>query len=331
MSPNDRIDNYKIIKTLGHGMSGTVYLVKKGNKKYALKIEHILEKDIKKSNKSLVWREIEFSIKFGNHHNDQFMKLVDYDIIDNCHHIQKYRFDLSYFPKNKQEEYKKLSQSKYCVRKVYTLIDTTLDKIIEKLTIKQIYSMIVQIAYALYLLHSNNYIHGDFHWENVGVIKTKNKFIKIFDHNVPTYGYIYQLIDYGSILNKKDIANKKEETRFNEVIGYELRTIKDFLMITKFWKEVRKYKINTPFKEFYKEFRKTEEYHLIKTITNNKYSQMYLFDILYAEKSQRMTLGNKFKKVMKVKLLIPLEDILYMVKYENNYKDMIDYFIDKLL
>ncbi len=56
------IDDYKIIKELGAGLFGTTYLVEykekgisnifKKPKKYALKIEKILEKDIKKSSKS---------------------------------------------------------------------------------------------------------------------------------------------------------------------------------------------------------------------------------------------------------------------------------------
>jgi hypothetical protein len=52
-------DNYKIIKEIGIGMMGTVYLVKdKLNNKYAMKIEKILQKYINKSLEYDLWREI---------------------------------------------------------------------------------------------------------------------------------------------------------------------------------------------------------------------------------------------------------------------------------
>ena len=57
------LDNIKIIKTLGTGMHGTVYLVKnkKNKKEYAMKVEQIMEKDMKESSASPVWREIDFA------------------------------------------------------------------------------------------------------------------------------------------------------------------------------------------------------------------------------------------------------------------------------
>ena len=56
------LENIEIIKELGKGMHGTVYLVKDiSNNKYAMKVEQIFEKDLIKTTKSPVWREIEFS------------------------------------------------------------------------------------------------------------------------------------------------------------------------------------------------------------------------------------------------------------------------------
>jgi len=57
-------DDYKIIKEIGIGMMGTVYLVKdKSNNKYAMKIEKILKKHSNESLEYDIWREIEFSNK----------------------------------------------------------------------------------------------------------------------------------------------------------------------------------------------------------------------------------------------------------------------------
>ena len=77
-----KIDDIRIGKKLGFGMVGTTYLAKdKDNNKYALKIEHVLPKDIKKSLASAIWREIEFANTMGKKYPDQFMKVYDYKII----------------------------------------------------------------------------------------------------------------------------------------------------------------------------------------------------------------------------------------------------------
>ena len=78
---NYNIDNYEIVKQLGNGMSGTVYLTTFENKNYALKIQHILTEKLIPGSSD--WREIVFSEKFGNKYPDQFMKLYTYDIINN--------------------------------------------------------------------------------------------------------------------------------------------------------------------------------------------------------------------------------------------------------
>ena len=50
-----------IIKELGHGLYGTTYLAKynmKQDEEYALKIQHVLEKDIKNNYNNEIWREL---------------------------------------------------------------------------------------------------------------------------------------------------------------------------------------------------------------------------------------------------------------------------------
>ena len=83
-------NTYKIIKELGHGMVGTVYLVSHNNIKYAYKIEHILPSEYKNYKNSNSKEEIDFSIKFANNYPNQFIKLIDYDFIKDCKHKQKY-------------------------------------------------------------------------------------------------------------------------------------------------------------------------------------------------------------------------------------------------
>ena len=50
----------KVIKKLGAGMLGTVYLIEYDNKQYAMKKQKILEQDKDRSSLSVTWRELFF-------------------------------------------------------------------------------------------------------------------------------------------------------------------------------------------------------------------------------------------------------------------------------
>lgn len=65
---NEYFDNIHIIKKIGKGMHGSVFLVEDTitNNKYGLKIEQVFKKDIKESLSSPIWREIEFSKTMSN-------------------------------------------------------------------------------------------------------------------------------------------------------------------------------------------------------------------------------------------------------------------------
>jgi hypothetical protein len=109
----------EIIKEIGNGMFGTVYKIKKDNKYYAMKIEHILETDLKKNLESPQWREIDFATKMNSKYPYQFIKLYDYEFIEDCDHKQKYSVDLKEFAKYHRDKINKLAKSKYCIKKIY--------------------------------------------------------------------------------------------------------------------------------------------------------------------------------------------------------------------
>ena len=91
-------DNIKIIKKLNAGWHGTIYLCKYTNKLYALKIQHILEKDRIKSYDNSIWCEIDLYNSINKMpKNDQlfFTKLYGYKIYDNCTHKQIRPFNLN--------------------------------------------------------------------------------------------------------------------------------------------------------------------------------------------------------------------------------------------
>lgn len=73
--------NYRVLKKLGQGFMGTVYLiVDKNNKKYAFKIEKILKKDyialINKNKNNNIYHEVEFCEQFAKKYSDYFVQLI---------------------------------------------------------------------------------------------------------------------------------------------------------------------------------------------------------------------------------------------------------------
>jgi hypothetical protein len=328
------INKFKIIKELGHGMIGTVFLAKYKNKKYALKIEHILEEDRKKSSSSQIWREIFFSTKFANKYPEQFIKLYSYDIIDNCTHKQEYSMNVEMIRYKKiRDKIYNIAKSNLCIRKVYSLIDGVLDDVIDLLSHKQLYSFILQYSYIILLLQKNGYSHGDIHGGNIGYIKTKKKFVKILNYNIPTYGYIFKFIDYGFVKNKKNkLSNENREfhKKFFTIEG-NLSFIYSLLYDDyNFYNYLIENKINYNDEELYLNFLKSVEFDTIKYLSNNDYNCFLIYKILFIEKYQKSILKKKFKKVIEPIIRGDLSDILYFLKFYGNIYNIINYFTYKI-
>lgn len=326
------LSKYSIIQELGYGMFATVYKIQTPNKKkYALKIQHIKKSDIKPNPKSSVWKEINFSINFANKYPTQFIKLYEYDFIDGCKYKQKYSFDISTFPNDLQKKFNQLSVSPYCARMVYDLIDGNLYELDGKLSVPQIYSMIIQLTYTIQLLHSANYIHSDIHNRNIGWVKTsKTTKIKLGKLNIPTYGYIFKLIDYGMVSNGSNKMTKKEKVEFANNFENELVLLVHFMVDSAIYDYVNENKINMDFNADYEKFKKTRYYNLIRKYSTNKYIQMFLFDILFPSQYQSIAFGEYYTQTIPRKLFIPFEDIEYFIL---NYKTpnlIIKYFNNKL-
>lgn len=328
------LSNYKIIKELGYGMFANVYLIKNKtyNKKYALKVQHLEKKDLKPNNKSNIWREINFSINFANKYPSQYIKLWEYDFVNNCETKNKFSFDINSFSLKFQKKINLVNKSGYCVRMVYDLIEGDLHQLDGKLTQKQIYSLIIQLTYSIQLLHSNYYIHGDIHDRNVGWIRTpKNHKIKINNLQINTFGYLFKLIDYGLIINKSDLVGKKEKKEYENNFLHELSLLIHFMVDTKIYDYINENKIDINWDYNYNEFKDTKFYPLISKYTNNKLIQMFLFDILFPDQYQKIAFRLNYLKTIPRKLHIPFDDIIYFI---SNYKEpnkIIKYFNDKLI
>jgi hypothetical protein len=327
------IDDIKVGKELGHGMIGTTYLAtdKKGNK-YALKIEHILQKDIKYSLKSPIWRELEFANNMGKKYPDQFMVIYDHKIISACNHKQVYSYDPKIFNKEDKKMFSDLAKSKYCIKRLYPYKGISLQKLVSKLTNQQFYSMIIQLIYIIYLMQKHGYVHGDFHSGNVAALKTTKKTINILGYKVPTYGYIYSVIDYGFIRHKKYTLDKKEKIVFKDPYYNELVYLTDYFVHSKFWDYIQKNKIKlNPYKKDLELFNKSDVKKILEKLTPNPNLQFFLCSVLFPEIYQKIVLRDKYpgKEIDNI-LLITLEELLYFVININNPKLLIEFFLNKL-
>jgi hypothetical protein len=307
------IDDYKIIKKLGSGQFGTTYLVEKDNKKYALKIEKIYKRDMKKSYKSDVWREIDFATTLSNKYPEQFMTLYEYDFIDNCKHTQKY--DESFL-----EKFFERTKSKYCSRKIYSLVDTTLEDYKIK-SREQFYSIVTQLCYILYAMYKNGYTHNDFHIGNIGIIFTNKEKIKVFDTEIKTYGVIVQAIDYGAVLHHKYKFGKNpfgdEREIYNDNIEYEIKhCLRDFFIsIQHFESKLDQLDINLELEDIIHKFKKSKTAKYLKYLykVKDKYDLFSLFLLTDEKKFQNMLFGKKLKKYYNLKLYFSLEDMLFII------------------
>ena len=205
---------YKIESVISNGSNAIVYKIKINNKYYALRKEKIykqdalIHKDNFKYNKILdnthlsIYRIIYFNEFINKINNIHFTIIYNYSI-EKCSFHQP----LTNTVKNdliRLKKYNELIKSKYCFNLITDLKDGSLKEILYQLSSNQIYSMILQILYALHLMHSNSFIHTDIHNTNILYKKTKLKKIKIFNNIIiPTFGYLYSLIDYEAVFSIK--------------------------------------------------------------------------------------------------------------------------------
>jgi|APSaa5957512622_1039677.scaffolds.fasta_scaffold103323_1 serine/threonine protein kinase len=187
-----------IIKQIGVGAFGTIYMVKYDDKYYAMKIQKIHNWQTKPSTEHNIWREIYFA-KIMSKYPEQFSKIYCYQLINNCSHVQPL------YSKYHRKRIQSLSKSKYCIKMIFDIKDGIIKDLMknEHLTDKQLYSFVAQLLYALYIMKKHNFTHADIHNRNIAYKKTNNKTIKLGDISVNTYGYIYSLIDYGNAIHPK--------------------------------------------------------------------------------------------------------------------------------
>jgi serine/threonine protein kinase len=325
--------NQVIIKNeIGYGMAGTIYEAFHDDKKYALKIEKITKNNYD-DKESKVWREINFAQSMSSKYPDQFMKLYDYEFDFNCKHVQKYNFPEEDFEDYSKKRLEALKNSRICIKKLYQFVDTTLEKIIDTLSIQQLYSFIIQITLIVHFMKQHNYAHGDLHSANIGVINTSDKYINIADMKIPTFGYIYKLIDYGAV---KHIRYENSDDKYTDWYDSEIRSVIKLFYENSSYEYIKKNKIIFNFDNALNLFYKTKEYKIIKDIAPcaSLIIKFILFEILFTNEYNNIILSNekeKEKPVFQIQLKIPLIDIIYFVKYSSNLLKNAKYFYNKIV
>jgi hypothetical protein len=296
----------KILKKLGAGMIGTTYLVTLNDKQYAMKIQHILANDIKESYKSQIWREIDlynYINKLNNIQKSFFTELYNYEIYNNCKHIQirdKY-LELQHLDdKFKKFKYKYKDYSDWCIKFLINykgdenlfnfLIKNLYSKTIsngnsisnDKITKKQIYSICLQLCNIIYILYLGGYSHNDFHLKNLMIQKTSNRSFKLMNYDIPFLGYQISAIDYDRVIHKKfnkkninqDFLYNREQYMFREIFNSTILIFDSMykLVDDNFVNKIKTYEKNFNQTAFKKIINENPEFY---TTVKSKYSKSF--------------------------------------------------------
>ncbi len=175
----------KIIKELGHGLSGTVYLAESGKRKFIYKIEKYVL-----SEKSLLgtryWRQVYFNGKVACYHPDKFMTLISHGVIYDCEHKQPIPKHISKELELSLKEKNKLTTCYYLMYKPIlqqTWLDAR-DKIFSSK--KKWYGAMYKIIEQVDIMRRAGFSHRDIH-----------------EGNVMVSGDTIMIIDYGLIVHPK--------------------------------------------------------------------------------------------------------------------------------
>jgi len=314
---------YIILSELGSGLYGTVYLVEYENKQYALKRQKILSTEIHKNLSSKIWREVDFS-EFTAKHPIHFTRLYKYQIIQNCDHDTKSRN----FPPDEIEYGNAILKSNVCIEFLYEKKDDMLFNVIDKLTVLELYSMLIQVMYAISLMYNDGYFHTDISNKNIMFVNTLEKYVTIQNFQIPTFGKIYSLIDYGEILHEKYIMTESEQKKYNEslyetdvcnitVEMFNRKSISNNLKMQK-----KPVNFGTIIEQIKKE---PEHKYLMKYDIRTDFMEYLMFGIFNKKRLCDIIGCDHF-----IDNLLPVSDMLYMYSNRKKPNKITKYLCDKL-
>lgn len=352
--------DYKILKILGSGFLGKVFLIenKKDSKKYVLKRQKILKKNIKINYKYEIWREIDFS-KFVNtlpkNKIKYFMKMYEYKILDNCNN-----FSYNYLSKKSSKIANNFfKDSKYCMDIIYEDKHKDFYTLLKKnnISLKEKYSFLIQIFYALDIMKKNGYSHNDLHPHNIMYNISKDD-IKIKGKKIKSK-YVYSLIDYGFVNHKKYNLKRKNVNEFvflqilnrvnilieiykenkwklsknNTDPNMMFSQLLEMYEYKKTWNKIKNKLLNIfpHFSEFYIFFENNPNLNQITNYlwNNDNNANIYIETLFLAYNTKKYYEIFDLNKIKK-KNFIPGNDIEFIILNFNDYNKLIKYFINKI-
>ncbi len=309
-------------KLLYKGGLASVYECTWNKKPYVVKIEYVTQNGTLKHYNSSE-NEVDFSLRFGNKHPHQFMTLVHHYIDQQCD--LQLDWDV-HNPRMKQKlvkDYKSILNEHLCFYKVYEKMDVVLSNVLYTLTQQQIYSLLLQVSYAMRLMHKNNFIHGDLHVGNVAAIKTLQRgTVRLGSVSVPTYGYHWKLIDFGMTLHKSSLTTKTDKEKFQQESdeSYHEGLFGVLNAYTNFDS------FSGSFDQLVKVLRKTAEFDTVKSIQpKNKNVQVSLYMTLFPEKCIEL-FGGKMEK----NALLPVADLIFFARHGMHSEATFYYLLQKV-
>ena len=324
-------------KRLGAGAYGGVFADKGG----IVKIEHILKSHVHQSLAAPYWREIEFA-KAMAPHAPTFMTLVDARIDSSC----RYKHAISaYASSGFRRRLKALMASPFCSIKRWTpRVDTTLGSLVydpparpapkalpkrQRLNDREFRNVFIQVIHAVTLMKAQGYRHTDLHFNNVGLLATREKTVAIRGRDVPTHGHRVCIIDYGCVLHAKYPMTKRESYLID--ISDLLVSMSFAIDNTAFWEKHPWVTNDDAFKKAYKvDERLFDRLSSKPSAPHREQVAMLLYEMYRFEDYQRLMLGDRFTKAVPPHLHLPEEDILFVLSHLDDSGAVLDHFLQKL-
>ena len=330
------LKEYTILKTLGAGHHGNVFLAKNKTTEQivAIKIEKIFESHLEQNYGSYVFREIDFVKHVASKYPQQFMQIYEFKN-EKCNFVYRAPPDIWKQLGEKGKAYhKKLALSKWCSIKIMSTVNTTLKFVINSITNKKnLYELFIQMVNVVFLISKHGYIHTDLNSHNVGLVKTTDEYLSICNKDIPTNGYFLQAIDYGNILHTKYNEYLSEREQIDITYYSDLDVIFEWFVFKLMLKNLtnshkninigKKVKISDKHKKILKKYLvsikidDSEWSEKIHTYFNDRLYKIMFFD----DYQKSLGIENKVELFD----FIPISGVCYIVENFRDIKKLLEY------